>query len=91
MHVKIFLPILFGLILCQLIAETVSFGIRDTSDEMPERPAVFKSKKELIDYIKRVNEYYGKVGRPRFGKRNYPLFGSKFNQQYRDSNEWNFN
>lgn len=88
MHVRILLPIMCGLILFQLISETMSFGIRESSNEMPERPAVFTSKKELIDYIKRVNEYYGKVGRPRFGKRNHPFYSKQFNQQYSDTNEW---
>lgn len=83
---KNLLPILFGLIIFQLISATVSFGIRGSSDEMPERPAVFTSKKELIDYIKRVNEYYGKVGRPRFGKRNYPFEENRF-----DHPLWVFN
>lgn len=84
---KNLLPILFGLVILQLINETVSFGIRGSSDEMPERPAVFTSKKELIDYIKRVNEYYGKVGRPRFGKRNYPFISSRFDHPFWTLNE----
>lgn len=32
-------------------------------------PIVFKNRQELMSYLKKLNEYYGIVGRPRFGKR----------------------
>ena len=35
----------------------------------PERPKIFRSKHELVEYINKINNYYGVVGRPRFGKR----------------------
>lgn len=34
----------------------------------PERPAEFRSPRELRQYLKALNEYYAIVGRPRFGR-----------------------
>ncbi|CAF1008548.1 unnamed protein product [Brachionus calyciflorus] len=85
---KIYAFFILCLIILQVINNASAFRKRENSDEMPERPAVFKSKKELIEYIKRVNEYYGKAGRARFGKRsknynewmNHPIWQS--NESY---------
>ena len=40
-----------------------------SSIDQPERPVVFRNKAELMNYLKRLNEFYAIVGRPRFGKR----------------------
>lgn len=62
--------------LCVLIVVVLS-QISDAHQEaissvkLPEKPPVFKNKQELYKYIKQINEYYGIVGRPRFGKRTY--------------------
>ena len=43
--------------------------------KMPEKPSVFRNKQELINYISRLNKYYGIAGRARFGKRVMPIDG----------------
>lgn len=41
-----------------------------SSSETPDRqPLVFKNRADLMNYLKKLNEYYAIVGRPRFGKR----------------------
>lgn len=41
-----------------------------SSSETPDRqPLVFKNRLDLMNYLKKLNEYYAIVGRPRFGKR----------------------
>jgi hypothetical protein len=37
--------------------------------KIPDKPSVFKNKQELVNYLKKMNEYYAIVGRARFGKR----------------------
>jgi hypothetical protein len=37
--------------------------------EKSDRPLTFKTKQDLLKYIKKVNEHYAIAGRPRFGKR----------------------
>lgn len=67
--------VLFGCLSMLVSAESGLFSeesnLKQQQDlpEKPERPLVFKSKQELLNYIKKVNEYYAIVGRPRFGKR----------------------
>jgi hypothetical protein len=34
----------------------------------PPKPAIFRTVEELDDYLRRLNEYYIIIGRPRFGK-----------------------
>ena len=52
-----------------LIIKEVNLEMLNGLPERPERPRIFRSKQELVDYINKVNHYYGIVGRPRFGKR----------------------
>jgi hypothetical protein len=33
----------------------------------PPKPAIFRTVGELNDYLRRLNEYYLLIGRPRFG------------------------
>ena len=53
--------------------------------ERPEKPLIFKTKQDLLNYIKKVNEYYAIAGRPRFGKRGYG-FSEELNSHERDYN-----
>ena len=39
----------------------------------PEKPTVFKTKSDLINYIKKVNEHYAIAGRARFGRRSFQI------------------
>lgn len=53
--------------------------------DQPERPIVFKNKAELMSYLKKLNEYYAVVGRPRFGKRGYS--GENFDEEVESTND----
>ncbi|CAH8825141.1 unnamed protein product [Trichobilharzia szidati] len=41
---------------------------RSVEFKPPERPAEFKTMKELNSYLKKLRHYYFIVGRPRFGR-----------------------
>jgi hypothetical protein len=47
------------------IVQTASMSM----PERPERPLVFKTKQDLLNYLKKINEYYAIAGRPRFGRK----------------------
>lgn len=49
-------------------------SLAETDLELPpEKPAVFKTKSDLIKYIKKMNEYYAIAGRARFGRRSFQI------------------
>lgn len=50
-------------VLIVLLAEIKEVHL-DKLEGAPERPKIFRNKHELVDYINKINHYYGVVGRP---------------------------
>lgn len=51
------------------------------------QPFMFKNRQELMNYLKKLNEYYAIVGRPRFGKRSYNDDGDFSNEAASDEDQ----
>jgi hypothetical protein len=47
-----------------MLLPIVTFAV-DMMAGPPERPEIFKSPRELRDYLKQLNDYFSIVGRPR--------------------------
>ena len=64
--IEMMLKYLIVLLLISLLNQ-VTYGNEEL--KIPDKPSVFKNKQELVNYLKKMNEYYAIVGRARFGKR----------------------
>ena len=58
-----------NLLILLVLISAISEVCLEKLEGAPERPKIFRSKHELVEYINKINNYYGVVGRPRFGKR----------------------
>lgn len=62
----------FGLIFLIFLATIfceLSTAKRFDLADIPKKPDIFRSREEIIQYIIKLNEFFGVVGRPRYGKR----------------------
>jgi hypothetical protein len=52
-----------------LLIDIIILAVVTCSSPESNSPVVFRNKQDALNYIKSINDHYGIIGRPRFGKR----------------------
>ena len=54
----------YGLIILMALLAAIKEVNLEKLEGAPERPKIFRNKQELVEYINKINHFYGVVGRP---------------------------
>jgi hypothetical protein len=57
------------IIISILIIDVIILAVVSCGSYESNSPIVFRNKQDALNYIKSINDHYGIIGRPRFGKR----------------------
>lgn len=52
-----------------LLIDIIILAVISCGSSESNSPIVFRNKQDALNYIKSINDHYGIIGRPRFGKR----------------------
>ncbi len=90
---KFSLLVMACLVIISIYGNTIAMSIKsaramDGFPEPPQPPSQFATKAELKEYIRRLQEYYNVVGRPKFGRATSNSESTEFN--LRENNFMNY-